>query len=397
MQNIHVNNFLSSKSRLINTLLDLLHLQRQYSGEEEEGEDETETTVGENNGNTTDNTRQWKYEESMSMMTLLSYHCHRHHPYPHSQQPAEHDRPPAIIITNDNERVEGDTSNDSIHSDDDNDGGGGGGGGGGGITCVALLTGGHVALHTTWPSTSSPPTNSDEDNSTNGTNNNDEGGIGGALFLDFFLQCSSSTSNRNNIHNNHCAEDILIRSILPKIQSLFAIPSTAITTNATAMATERPIMAWGHKLRGFRSDFLPSSSSTINISHQYRRDKNPYDQELGQDTIQRRDFIKVPVVSISTQYQHADIYELQHVELGTVYNSLGRLTSTPLPPSSASSSFSVDNCTVVKTTTTMPPPDRAFYIDGVLQSSLYGEVVYHEALVHPALLTHPHPRRVAIM
>jgi len=150
-------------------------------------------------------------------------------------------------------------------------------------------------------------------------------------------------------------------------------------------------MAWGHKLRGFRSDFLPSSSSTIiHISHHYRRDKNPYDQELGQDTIQRRDILKVPLVSISTQYQHVDIYELQHVVLGTVYNSLGRLTSTP--PPSPSSSFSVDDGTVVK-----PPPDRAFYIDGVLQSSLYGEGVYHEALVHPALLAHPHPRRVAIM
>jgi len=145
MQNLHVNNFLSSESRLVNTLLDLvLHFgahQQQYSGEEAENET---TTKGENNDNTTDNTRQWKYDKSM--MTLLSYHCHRHHhhhPYPHSQQPTQHhDRPrPAIVITNDNERVEGDSINSD---DDDNDGDGGGG-----ITCVAILTGGHVALHTT--------------------------------------------------------------------------------------------------------------------------------------------------------------------------------------------------------------------------------------------------------
>ena len=35
--------------------------------------------------------------------------------------------------------------------------------------------------------------------------------------------------------------------------------------------------------------------------------------------------------------------------------------------------------------------------DGVLQSSLYGETAYHEALVHPAMISHPNPRRVAII
>ncbi len=42
-------------------------------------------------------------------------------------------------------------------------------------------------------------------------------------------------------------------------------------------------------------------------------------------------------------------------------------------------------------------PDKIVYLDGDSQSSLYGEAVYHEALVHAAMLTHPYPKRVAII
>ena len=209
----------------------------------------------------------------------------------------------------------------------------------------------------------------------------------------------------------HCADNVFIH-MLPVIkQRLFAIPTTTTdtntnNTNTNTSATSAPpmILAWGHKLRGFRSDYMSSSSSstsstttsssttttattTTSTSSFYQRDKNPYDQELGQDTIQRRDFVtKQQLVSYTTRYQHVDIYELQHAILGTVYNSVGRL-------SFSSSSSSTATATATAATVT----DRVFFIDGVLQSSMYGEAVYHEALVHPALLTHPHPRRVAIM
>ncbi|RLF12194.1 MAG: spermidine synthase [Thermoprotei archaeon] len=36
-------------------------------------------------------------------------------------------------------------------------------------------------------------------------------------------------------------------------------------------------------------------------------------------------------------------------------------------------------------------------LDGKLQSSVMDEWIYHEALVHPAMLTHPHPKRVVII
>ena len=42
-------------------------------------------------------------------------------------------------------------------------------------------------------------------------------------------------------------------------------------------------------------------------------------------------------------------------------------------------------------------PDKVLFLDGVPQSTLYGEAAYHEALVHPSMLAHPNPKRVAII
>ena len=37
---------------------------------------------------------------------------------------------------------------------------------------------------------------------------------------------------------------------------------------------------------------------------------------------------------------------------------------------------------------------RCLVLDGKIQSAEADEFIYHEALVHPALVTHPHPRSV---
>jgi spermidine synthase len=44
-----------------------------------------------------------------------------------------------------------------------------------------------------------------------------------------------------------------------------------------------------------------------------------------------------------------------------------------------------------------PALGKALFLDGRIQSAQVDEFIYHEALVHPAALTHPHPRRVLIM
>lgn len=42
-------------------------------------------------------------------------------------------------------------------------------------------------------------------------------------------------------------------------------------------------------------------------------------------------------------------------------------------------------------------PDRTLLVDGAVQSRRYGQAAYYETLVHPTLLMHPHPRKVAIV
>ena len=40
---------------------------------------------------------------------------------------------------------------------------------------------------------------------------------------------------------------------------------------------------------------------------------------------------------------------------------------------------------------------KVLLLDGRLQSAQKDEFIYHEALVHPALLAHPEPRRVLVL
>ena len=40
---------------------------------------------------------------------------------------------------------------------------------------------------------------------------------------------------------------------------------------------------------------------------------------------------------------------------------------------------------------------RMLFLDGVAQSSDKGEFIYHEVMVHPAMLTHPNPQTVCII
>ncbi|HDI31894.1 MAG TPA: polyamine aminopropyltransferase [Thermofilum sp.] len=40
---------------------------------------------------------------------------------------------------------------------------------------------------------------------------------------------------------------------------------------------------------------------------------------------------------------------------------------------------------------------KALFLDGFVQSTEFDEFVYHEALVHPAMITHPNPEKVAII
>jgi len=43
------------------------------------------------------------------------------------------------------------------------------------------------------------------------------------------------------------------------------------------------------------------------------------------------------------------------------------------------------------------PPNHLLFLDGWIQSSLFNEAAYHEALVHQALFTHQNPKGIAII
>lgn len=155
-------------------------------------------------------------------------------------------------------------------------------------------------------------------------------------------------------------DEPLIPSILPTMQMMFDIPNLDLSTNAR--------MQWSYKLRGFRAE----------ISPEYSIHQNPYEMELALDYLTYITYAKTPLVSEETEFQHVDVYEvLKSIE--SYERSLA------------------DDGSYESLHAEMYKPDKVLFLDGVQQSSLRGEAVYHEALVHPAMIAHPNPERVMII
>lgn len=154
--------------------------------------------------------------------------------------------------------------------------------------------------------------------------------------------------------------------VLPNIRELFAIPREA---TGDGDVNEVPTVKWVHVLRGFRDGEKGNYLST----------------ELGRDFLGDMGYtLKEKMASTKTDFQHIDIYNLVH----------------PNFVSHESYLKSVDNNEVETYYSTHPElfrPNRIVFLDGVVQSTLYGLEAYHEALVHPAMFAHPYPRRVAII
>jgi spermidine synthase/S-adenosylmethionine/arginine decarboxylase-like enzyme len=151
--------------------------------------------------------------------------------------------------------------------------------------------------------------------------------------------------------------------ILPFIKKLFIVPCLDLVEGTDEDLPE-PKLIWSHKLRGFREGF-----------YGYERYDNPLESDVGEDVLRMHYLdMKEVLISEETEFQHVDIYEVINPRV-TSLASYGR-------------SFLHSE---------MYRPDKLLYLDGVQQSSLYGEAAYHEALVHPSMITHPNPRRVAII
>ena len=170
-----------------------------------------------------------------------------------------------------------------------------------------------------------------------------------------------------------CGGGLLIPS-LPSIQELFGMPQVpGPDENEEDMPV--PTMLWSHKLRGFREGFAPG----------YVRSKNPLDGSLGRYVLGKLDFdMKRPLLSTKTDIQSVNIYEVME------------------PKSRDANSYHMSLLNDRETTyeSTYPEsfgPDKILFLDGIIQSTLYGDAPYHESIVHPAMITHRDPKRVAII
>jgi spermidine synthase len=93
--------------------------------------------------------------------------------------------------------------------------------------------------------------------------------------------------------------------------------------------------------------------------------------------------LKRPLISTYTDFQSFDVYEVLH-------SSKRSLTSYQ-------KSLDTNNGSYESSHPELFVPDKILFLGGVMQSTLYGEAAYHESIVHPPLITHNNPKRVAIV
>jgi len=160
-----------------------------------------------------------------------------------------------------------------------------------------------------------------------------------------------------------CGSDLLV-PVMPVIKRLFAIRQEPDDDNDIV---SEPVVLWSHKMRGFRPDTF--------VNHLV--------QDLGDSILDDLHLdMKEEIAAVQTDYQRIDIYDV--------------LSPDELSISQYKLSISNDGSYESKNPKLFLP-DRIVFLDGVQQSSRYGSEAYHEALVHPAMLSHANPKRVAII
>jgi hypothetical protein len=170
--------------------------------------------------------------------------------------------------------------------------------------------------------------------------------IPGAICLDLFT----------------CGPNSLL-PILPAIERFFGVPRVPAVHGSIV---EKPFVQWAYKLRGFRNE-KPSRS----------------DGDIAQFLHGWLEFdMKSLVTSVDTPFQKIDIYDIINPRFHSLHEYRSSLANDE-------SYFALHP--------ELFRPDRVVYLDGIMQSRFYGEAAYHEALVHPAMITHTNPKRVAII
>jgi hypothetical protein len=170
-----------------------------------------------------------------------------------------------------------------------------------------------------------------------------------------------------------CGGGLLI-PLLPLIKNLFGVPQVPSIGEDPSDISD-PTMLWSHKWRGFRHGYDPSAVDEDVNSHQY--------QCLDRWVLGKLDYdLKEPLVSTRTKFQAFDVYEVLHPQKRETISYEKSLHQDDSYESRNPELFG---------------PDRILFLDGVSQSSRYGDASYHESIVHPSLIAHDNPERVAII
>eukprot|EP00559_Dactyliosolen_fragilissimus_P004283 CAMPEP_0184866438 /NCGR_PEP_ID=MMETSP0580-20130426/22345_1 /TAXON_ID=1118495 /ORGANISM="Dactyliosolen fragilissimus" /LENGTH=856 /DNA_ID=CAMNT_0027366133 /DNA_START=152 /DNA_END=2722 /DNA_ORIENTATION=+ len=152
--------------------------------------------------------------------------------------------------------------------------------------------------------------------------------------------------------------------VMPLIKRLFAVPQEPHIDNDEKI---EPTVVWSHVLRGWGE-----SKANKHLS-----------EDLGFYVLEKLHYdMKEEIAWTQTQFQRIDIYDVIRSDTRD-YLSYEKSISE-------NDSYEAKNAEFYR-------PERIVYLDGILQSTRYGLEAYHEALVHPGMLTHPNPKRIAIV
>jgi len=156
--------------------------------------------------------------------------------------------------------------------------------------------------------------------------------------------------------------------VVPDIERLFGIPRI----NAETGEKEEVFTLWAHELRGFRT-------------HEDRRNHMlDLQSDLASWVTSALDLhYKKEIVSVKSPYHQIDIWDTLE------------LSDTPSHEDGLKHKLEPGDPRWF--TNEVASPERHLFIDGTLQSLSLSEREFHEALVHPAMFSHPNPESVAIV
>eukprot|EP00557_Chaetoceros_sp_GSL56_P001364 CAMPEP_0176496106 /NCGR_PEP_ID=MMETSP0200_2-20121128/11021_1 /TAXON_ID=947934 /ORGANISM="Chaetoceros sp., Strain GSL56" /LENGTH=768 /DNA_ID=CAMNT_0017894045 /DNA_START=676 /DNA_END=2978 /DNA_ORIENTATION=- len=151
--------------------------------------------------------------------------------------------------------------------------------------------------------------------------------------------------------------------VLPVIERLFAVSMDGVSDDSDLAL--KPHTVWTHKLRGFRDV------------------ENHLSVDLGEMVLEVSSYeLKKEIASVQSAFQRIDIYDTIHKS----EQDIAAYERSLIP----NGSYESKNPKLFE-------PNRLVFLDGILQSMREGNEAYHEALVHPAMMYHPDPKRVAII